>query len=375
LAQPLSNQYDWRTVKVLANITPATHGETVTEILGSGDGLARNQRFKLKKPPLTFITGALGQETTLDVRVNNVLWKEQSSLLELTPRDESFIVRIEDDGTTLVMFGDGERGARLASGSENVVATYRSGLGPEGEVEAGQLALLKTKPLGIREVVNPLPATGAAPPEQEPETRLNAPLKVLVLGRVVSVQDYEDFSKTFPGIGKAQAVPMWDGYSKFVHLTIGTRSGDSLQYGSPLYESLRSALDQVRDTHQKMVIDGFEDITFGLSAKVMIDERYLPEPVLAAVRERLVADFSYDKRDLGQAVTASEILAAIHRIQGVVAVDLDGLFFVDGDPDNDDADAPTQRLPAAVARREAGVVERAELLLIDPTQITLEVMV
>jgi hypothetical protein len=380
LGAPLQHAYDWRSVQILGNVAPATHGESVSEVLGSGDGLIRNQRFKLGKPPLTFVPapGVTGRQSTLQIRVNGVLWAERDSLLQLTPADEVFAVRIQNDGSTELTFGDGVRGARLPSGTENVVASYRSGLGAEGDVEAGQLALLKTKPLGIREVTNPIAATGAEPPEMEAETRENAPRTVLVLGRVVSIQDYEDFSKTFPGVGKAQAVPMWDGFSRFVHLTIGTEGGAPIERGTPLYESLLGALDTVRDTHQLVIIDGYQPRYFGLGAKVLIDQRYEPAPVFAAIRRRLQVAFSYHARDFGQDVTAAELVAAMHEVAGVVAIDLDALDFVEpGTADETPgAGVAKQRLEANLASLEGGVLKRAELLLLHPDveHIQLETM-
>jgi hypothetical protein len=377
LTEPLRHVYDWRSVEILGNVAPATHGQTVTEVLGGGDGSLRNQRFKLAKPPLTFVPApnAAGRQSTLQIRVNGVLWAERDSLLQLGSTDESYAVRIQDSGTTELTFGDGVRGARIPSGAENVVATYRSGLGVEGEVEANQLALLKTKPLGIREVTNPLPATGAAAPEAEAEARGKAPLTVLVLGRVVSIQDYEDFSKTFPGVGKAQAVSMWDGFLDFVHLTIGTEGGAPIIPGSPLYENLRGALDNVRDTHQIVLVEGYEARYFGLSAKILVDERYQPEPLRHAIEQRLRLRFSYAAREFGQDVTAAEIITAVHEITGVVAVDLDTLEFVDpvtaAGPDEPIA---TQRLEARLARLENGKPRPAELLLLEPGHVTLEVM-
>ncbi len=44
-------------------------------------------------------------------------------------------MRHEENGTAQPVFGDGERGARLPTGSQNVTARYRSGLGLEGNLE------------------------------------------------------------------------------------------------------------------------------------------------------------------------------------------------------------------------------------------------
>ena len=83
----------------------------------------------------------------------------------LGPRDRVYTTRAGDDGKVTVLFGDGATGARLPSGTENVRATYRKGIGKAGNVKAGQLSLLMSRPLGLREAVNPAPAAGGDDPE------------------------------------------------------------------------------------------------------------------------------------------------------------------------------------------------------------------
>ena len=51
-------RYVRKTVTINANVAPATHGDTVTEVLGSGDAARPNQAFVLKKPPLTYTPSA-----------------------------------------------------------------------------------------------------------------------------------------------------------------------------------------------------------------------------------------------------------------------------------------------------------------------------
>ena len=207
LEDPLVNYFDRPTVKIYANVASATHGETAIEVLGSGNGSLANQIFSLKKPPLTYVSAANanGAESTLDVRVNGVSWVEAPSLYGLGARDKTYIVRLDDDGSTTITFGDGVSGSRLPSGQENIAATYRSGIGLVGEVPADSLSLLQIRPLGVRSVTNPLSASGAADPEARDQARSNAPVTVLTLERIVSLQDYEDFTRAFAGVGKVQA--------------------------------------------------------------------------------------------------------------------------------------------------------------------------
>ena len=54
----LSRGYLRSTVTIDANVAPATHGQAVTEILGSGDATQAFQRFPLKQAPLTYVSAA-----------------------------------------------------------------------------------------------------------------------------------------------------------------------------------------------------------------------------------------------------------------------------------------------------------------------------
>src|SRR5262249_37618403 len=157
------------------------------------------QRFALRQPPLTYVTASTpsGAETTLEVRVNDVLWHEVPSFFDHTSEERIYVTTLDDNGKTTVIFGDGTTGARLPTGQEDIKATYRKGIGLGGLVKADQLTQLMARPLGVKGGTNPLPPGGAADPEQLAQARDNAPLTVLTLGRVVSLKDYEDFARAF----------------------------------------------------------------------------------------------------------------------------------------------------------------------------------
>ncbi|MBD2099870.1 putative baseplate assembly protein [Leptolyngbya sp. FACHB-261] len=369
LQAPLQNSYDPTTTTLCANAVHATHGETVLEALGSGDGNEANMQFILKKPPLTYVSAptASGAESTLNVHVNGVLWQNVPSLAELAALDHSYITRIDDDGTTTLTFGDGERGARLPTGQENLTASYRSGLGPAGEVAAGSLSLLKTRPLGILEVTNPLPALGAAAPETQNEARAKAPASVRTLDRIVSLRDFEDFALAFAGIGKAQVAALWNGESQLAQLTVAARGGGPVPQGSRLYENLVQAIDAARDPVQLAQVDSYEQLLFNLEAKVLVDSRYPMDAVLAQINTALRETFSFEKRQFGQDVTTSEVIAAIQAIAGVVAVDLDALYRLGF------SKTLEKVLPASPARWNASnrQVQPAQLLLLNAAGVTL----
>lgn len=367
----LAFRYVRDTVTINANVARATHGETKTEILGHGDGSKSFQKFLLKNNPLTYVSAptAGGAESTLEVRVDGVLWDETSTLYGAAPADRVYTIRLADDGTTTVRFGDGETGSRLPTGSENVTAAYRAGIGMEGMVRAGQISLLMTRALGLKKVVNPLEASGAADPEELDDARENAPLTVLTLDRIVSLRDFEDFSRAFAGIGKAMAVEMWDGERRLVHVTIAASDGGDVEEGTATWKNLLAGIDGARHPDRPVLLGSFESLTFDLKASILVDERYIPGDVIANVKSALEETFSFEGRRFAQSVTASEVIAAMQRIEGVTAVDLDELFLT-----GPETGPLNMRLAAFPARWSGSEISPAQLLTINAHGINLTEM-
>ncbi|MDJ0509144.1 MAG: putative baseplate assembly protein [Crocosphaera sp.] len=328
LREPLKNAYDPETVTIYGNVIQATHGATVEEVLGSGDGNTLNQTFTLQEPPLTYISAptASGRESTLEVRINGILWQEVPSLYPLQPHDQNYIIRIQDDGTTHVTFGDGRKGSRLPTGLENITATYRQGIGADGNVGANSLSILNNTPPAIAEVINPLKATGGTNPETLAQVRQKAPSTVRILDRIVSLEDFEDFARSFTGIGKAIATPLWQQEREIVHLTIATDTGETVPETSRLYNSLVTAIDAAKDPRQAVIIDSYQAIKFNLEAQLILDPKYIPEVVTLKVRDALIKAFDFPVRNFGQPVTTAEAIASMQKVEGVIAVDLDALY-------------------------------------------------
>jgi predicted phage baseplate assembly protein len=295
--------------------------------LGSGDGTQANQQFALKHVPLTYLpaAGDSGDQAELQVRVNGILWSEVPALHQLDQHSQSYIVRRNADQQTRIIFGDGVHGARLPSGQENVVATYRTGLGPQGRVNANSLSLLQTRPLGVQSVNNPLAASGAAGPEKSDSARLNAPLMALTMDRVVALADYEHFVRSYAGIGAAQAALLWAGDTRLIHITVADADGNTLPNGIQLLEELRKALDRRRNRRQPLSIASYQPLKFSISAILFVDPHYQPALVQADVEQALRAYFSFRRRSLAQPAYAAEVIATAQAIPGIVAVDLDAM--------------------------------------------------
>jgi predicted phage baseplate assembly protein len=323
LAGDLARSYERKTVKVYANVASATHGETRNEVLGSGDLGKELQQFKLRQSPLTYIaaTNPAGAAAALEVLVDSIRWHEAETLVNSKPTDRRYATRTNDADETTIAFGDGEHGARVPSGTENIEAVYRTGLGRAGNVEAGQISQLATRPLGLAGVTNPLPATGGADREPDDSARRNAPLAVMALDRLVSVPDYADFARTFAGIGKAEAKRF--GRGPLVHLTVAGRDDVPIARDSDLYRNLLSALRSFGDPRQPVQVDVRELILMVVSARVRLLADYQWSAVEPEIRSTLLREFSFERRELGQDVVLSEVTSAIHRVDGVAYVDVE----------------------------------------------------
>jgi len=326
-AQPPAYQYQRNTVVIYGNVVRATHGETRAEVLGSGDGSQTLQEFRLRQAPLTYSAAPTpsGAGSTLEVRVNDILWPEAVNLLALGSNDRGYITKADDAGVTAVVFGNGERGTRLPTGIENIKAAFRSGIGAPGNVRAGQIKLPMTKPMGVKGVLNPLPATGGADRESRNQARRNAPIATLALDRLVSVKDYADFARTFAGIAKADACALSDGTRQIVHLTIAGAGNIPIDKTSDLYRNLVGAVKRYGDPFQPFDVDVFERVLLVISGKVSLLPGYLWEKTKPKIRVALLDRFGFENRELGQDVPAGEVLSAMQGVPGVSFVDLDFL--------------------------------------------------
>lgn len=367
LNDPLKNIYDRSDAELYANVALATHGESTSEVLGSGDGSRSYQRFTLQKAPLTY-TGAdtpSGGETTLEVRVNDLKWTEVPALFGHGPNEQIYTTLIDDGGVTTVQFGDGHTGARLPTGQENVRASYRKGIGREGLVKADQISLLMTRPLGVKGVRNPMPPSGAQDPQSLADARSNAPVTVLTLGRIVSLQDYEDFASSYSGIAKALVTWTWNRHARGVFVTVAGPFGDEVPDDSSLHKSLVSAMHKAGDSQVPIEVKSYHKVFFKVAAQIMVDTAFLPERVLADVKSALSSSFSFEARSFGQPVTLSEVMTIIQNVKGVVSVDVNSLYRSDSTAGLESYLKASAPQPGDDATKAAA----AELLIIDPESL------
>lgn len=375
LDEPLTELLDPATLVVYANVAEATHGLTVQEVLGSGDANLSFQSFRLKRSPLVWRATDDGPVPDIDVWVDKRRWHRAESWYGQGPDSHVYLLQQDADGTTRVMFGDGVRGARLPTGQENVTATYRTGGGPDGNVEAGRIRLLRQRPLGLKAVDNPLPASGGTAAEDSASLRTRAPMRVRTLDRIVSPRDFEDFVRTYPGVARVRARQVWNGREHVLFLTVATEeeaSQHQLLPGSSLDVALRQTLQRFRPATHPVDLGSYVPRYFELEATLVVDADADPKDVKDTATQALADAYRFERRELAQPVVASDLLRLLSGLTGVLNVRLTTL--------RPHGETPTGPVPAQLLASDIrwdAKTERilpAELWLLDvKTGLTLNV--
>lgn len=366
--------YERISARINANVAPATQGETVAStILGSGNGSAINQHFTLTQTPLTFVSAntATGRSSTLQVRVDDVLWSEVPMLHGANSNARVYEINQDDTAHTTLQFGDGVEGARLPSGESNLRVSYRKGIGLAGNVDAGTLTTLLSRPLGVTEAVNPVAATGGEDAETLSRARDNAPLTVLTLDRVVSVEDYANFARAFAGIDKAHALWIPAGPARGMFLSIAGVDGAMVPETSETFEHLLDALHRYGDAQVPLRMTNYVDSRFRCRLSIKVHDDYDIDPVINNVDAAIRSHFGFAQRRFGQTVSADELVAVAQAVRGIEGVHITQLYRV-GDP------PPANVIPRLFARLPVASLSNlpfaAELLTVDESAIQLEVL-
>jgi predicted phage baseplate assembly protein len=363
LDQDLAHPYDPASVTINANVAPATHGATKSEILGSGTGAATYQEFFLKQPPATYVSAATpsGVASTLRVRVNGVLWTEVPWLAGQSPTEQVYTTSIDEYGNYAVQFGDGaENGARLPTGQNNVTATYRQGIGSVGNVRAGQISTLLTRPAGLQSVINPVPASGGGDPETIDSARRNVPVNTRALGRIVSLEDAGDFARSSASVAKSESVWAWDGIRRVACVTVAGPGGAAINPGTQQFIDLLQAMRAASDGTFRIVLCTYVPLTFTVGATLTVDPTLDADTVVESAKDALRTAFGFEARDFMQPVYRSEVFAVLQAVPGVTALTVDSFRFSD-----DPTDPVCEQLVAGPPALAGGVLVGAQLLTLD----------
>jgi hypothetical protein len=309
---------------LLFDLLPVSRGNTVAnEILGSGDAtITAGQEFTLKNSPLTYLPGASAAtgsdyHSTLEVWVDGVKWTEVESFYGQPADARVFVTREDDQHVTHVQFGDGVNGARVSSGANNVVASYRYGSGAQSP-DAGSLSVILQPWPGLKALLNPVPAGGGADPDPPQKIKTLAPASVLTFGRAISADDYAVIAAQAPGVSRASATFSWNEAQQrnMVQVYVGDDQS--------AVTNARMALAGDDDPNRPLNVTLATAIPITVSFVLLIDPNYIAANVVAGVIAAITGPdaglLGSNVVRIGESLYESQVFAACQAVPGVVAV-------------------------------------------------------
>lgn len=315
----------WAT-HIYANVVTVGHGERQpVKILGSGDASQKSPSFVLAVEDISFVRDSLfpsGVRAALEVTVDRRRWAQVATLNDAEAEDSHYCVRMNEDGTLTIEFGDGRHGRRLPTGNNNVQVSYRVGVGRNANLAAASLTKLVKPHNLLSSVYQPLPASGGNTMESVESLRQNAPASVLALSRAVSLADFQALAQTNSSVWQARAAMLAGpagGSRRQVDVVVVPAGGGAL--GS-LQADLQSTLSRHAVPGVAISVRGYRSLVLDLTVRIRVDSgAYAPELIRQALLNTLREAFALQRSRLGSPLFVSQVLAVIESVEGVENAD------------------------------------------------------
>lgn len=157
---------------------------------------------------LALTQSSMRAEPQMHLLSRNGEWHPAVDILAHDSNDRVFVPEVNNRGITHLRFGKGEHG-REPEPLEGFIAHVRVGNGRAGNVGVESLSTMILPGAPILCVRNPLPAAGGTDPEQVEKVKRFAPVAFRQQQRAVTLQDYVDRAREFPGVQDAHASFRW----------------------------------------------------------------------------------------------------------------------------------------------------------------------
>jgi len=306
---------------IRANVVRGGHGEgKPAKVLGSGDAARRSQSFVLKEKDVAFVadpTQPAGVAAAVQVTIAGQTWLQVATLRDSRPSDPHYEVRLTEDGYLSFTFGDGLRGRRLPTGTNNVRVSFRVGAGLAGNLPPGSLTKPARPNPRVDAVSQPLDATGGNDREDVASLKTQAPKSVLTLERAVSLADFGALAARQSSVWQARAfaLPTGGGRHASVEVVVVPAGGGPL--GS-LAADLTSFLTTNALPGIDLRVSAYEPRPFDLEVEIEVKTaEYDRDEVRKSVETALLDAFGLRRRALGASLFASELYEVVENVAGV----------------------------------------------------------
>lgn len=258
-------------------------------------------------------------------------WKAQRDLLASGPRDNHFVVEMDNDGFAHLRFGDGQLGRAPEAGA-TFLASYRTGNGTSANLGADTIAhMVLRKPidgLGISKLTNPLPSIGGTPPEAFDDVKLVAPSAFRSrLERAITADDYASLAEQNPKVQRAAGSLHFTGSRYAVRVAIDPFGSEKPT--PSLLDEIKRYLYRFRRIDHDLEVVPARYVPLDIRMTICVRAAYLRAHVQAAVLDALgtgvLADgrlgfFHPDNLSFGESIYLSRLIATAQAVTGVEEV-------------------------------------------------------
>ena len=310
---------------------------------------APNQRFNLSSNNI--VEGTIRVYTTPDSGVTYTPWTEVTSLSEYNSKDTVFTVNYNSENYPYITFGDSVSGAIPLN---DIYVQYYTGGGIVGNISLNQLSAKTNCILYVPgfnsaqlanantyvSITNITSAVGGADFESNESIRANASSAVRTNQRIVSLQDYDRFGISIPGVGKAHAAavtptsvalfiaPYRDKYGVESYpgrKTVSTGTTLEMDDLISVTSSLLSTRTQIGTT---VTVNPPTYIPIAIKLNFSSMSGFLDSVVKTNITTALQEYFSYQNVDFAQTVSVEDLAKLLIQVTGVKSIAIQDLYKV-----------------------------------------------
>lgn len=257
-----------------------------------------------------FVIGATGiADNSCVITVNGITWEGKDTLGFSDGAATVFVQTMNEDGDTIIRFGDGVNGAIPANGAA-ISVTYSTTLGLDGNVGAG--AVIEHSALNALTVTNITRASNGANREDLTSLKKRIPLAIRTVNRAVTRQDHIDIAELQGGVASAGVDFNCDqGVTVYV-----------VPYGGGLATDVFVASIEEAFATKKIVGLPIRVLPAGeVRLRFVVEVNAIPGYSMVAVREDVVSAInsfvSVDNQSIGNTVYLGDIYEIVENVPGV----------------------------------------------------------
>lgn len=272
---------------------------------------AKNQKYNL---------GFDYVHNSITITVGTQNYTRVETFANSLPTSFHYVVDIDTDGIAKVRFGDGVKGIIPAAGN-NVIATYKTTLGPDGKIKIGDLD--NTSNINIQGVEytlntnNPNNSSGGSLYESNEELKNNIPNSIRSLDRMVTYSDHISIVEELPGVARAE-VDFCCG--KTIDIYIAPTGGGIAQ--TSLLNSVQEIVEQKKMVATFPVVKAAGETDIILGATITARERVDLVETKTQVEDALVEFGEIENQRINSEIRISDLISLIDNLPNVDYVDL-----------------------------------------------------